>query len=43
LKVENGAVSNGQTIGLELKQGVYLLIVKNTEGTFSQTIKIMKL
>jgi len=43
LKVENGTVSNGQTIGLELKQGVYLLIVKNTEGTFSQTIKIMKL
>ena len=43
LKVENGTVSNGQTIGLELKLGLYLLAVKNTEGTFSQTIKIIKL
>lgn len=43
LKVENGTVSNGQTIGVELKHGLYLLVVKNTEGTFSQTIKIIKL
>ena len=43
LKVENGTVSNGQTIGVELKHGLYLLVVKNTEGTFPQTIKIIKL